>query len=213
MLFLHIQYWFTWQSRSQTPPPPQKMESTLKINKSALTLESHFHRNWSAKKQGNALKSVSFKMFILPCFCWSKRCYHRNRRSSRTSPGSWELQVSFVTGLGQLPARHCRWRYPLQQVWASASWHFSSGGKPGWETLLTEHVILHCDWLKNPLKHSGADVEPPSLPVTPVVFRTHTQSSSSFFISVAGGFQCHEPFITIVMIIKGNSSCHILISC
>lgn len=92
MLFLHIQYWFTWQSRSQIPrthppPPPQKRNQHLKLKRVLLTLESHFHRNWSAKNQGNALKSVSFKMFILPCFCWSKCCYHRNRRSSWTSHG------------------------------------------------------------------------------------------------------------------------------
>lgn len=65
--------------------PPKKWNQHSKLTRVLLTLESHFHRNWSAKKQGNALKSVSFKTFFLPCFCWSKCCYHRNRRSSRTS--------------------------------------------------------------------------------------------------------------------------------
>lgn len=41
-------------------------------------------------------------MFILPCFCWSKCCYHRNRRSSRTS--HWELGATSLICRSARPA-------------------------------------------------------------------------------------------------------------
>lgn len=56
------------QGQKQHHHPKQGGNQHLKLTR-MLTLQSHFHRNWPAKKQGKALKSVSFKMFILPCFC------------------------------------------------------------------------------------------------------------------------------------------------
>lgn len=108
--------------------PKWEWNRHLKLTR-ALTLQSHFHRNWPAKKQGKALKSVSLKMLELPCLCWSKCCYHRNRRSSRTS--SRELLCPSVW---PAPAALQVEREPPRHVLTPAWWHCLSRGKPDRDT-------------------------------------------------------------------------------
>lgn len=132
--------------------PKREWNRHLKLTR-ALTLQSHFHRNWPAKKQGKALKSVSLKMLELPCLCWSKCCYHRNRRSSRTSswellcPSAWPapagLQVERATTPRADPSLMAQ---PLQ-------------GKPNWDTPCKRGSLL-CFDEKPALKCHGADLNP-----------------------------------------------------
>lgn len=151
--------------------PKREWNQRLKLTR-ALTLQSHFHRNWPAKKQGKALKSVSFKMLELPCLCWSKCCYHRNRRSSRTSSREPALSVGLASR-----QRPCRWGEPPQHLLTPAWWHRHSGGKPDWDTPHRRGSFTLFWWKARP-KMPWSWPQPCEScccpPVIPVVFKTVT---------------------------------------
>lgn len=72
-------------------------------------------------------------MFILPCFCWSQCCYHRNRRSSRTS--RWE---SGATSLICRSARPAASQALQEEIPTAADTDLGLlalqlGGKPDWD--------------------------------------------------------------------------------
>lgn len=141
-------------------------------------------------------------MFILPCFYWSKCCYHRNRRSSQTN--CWDLGITSLICRSAWPAA----RQALQvEITTTANTDLGLvtlqlGGETRLRPSLQKRVFyfVFC-WKIHPKMLWGWPRPSRShwiLPMTPVVFKT--QSHTHRHKHEAHHHHHHHPSISLLVV-------------
>lgn len=167
------------QGQKQHQHPKQEVNQHFKLT-GVLTLPSHFHRNRPAKKQGKALKSVSFKMFILSCFLLIQMLLPQKQEKQPSQPPGIESYKSQlpIGSAGCQPDAAGENHHSKHWPWPRGT--SASEEKTDWEPPYRRGYATLCSVEKSTLKCCGADIDPPGvtgvLPVMPMVFKTHSHT-------------------------------------